>query len=163
MNSTPAIATRNERPAPSNETTPARQRNEVGRPMFSLVYDIQLSIPQRRTSAQLAMRHASTSRRRATLPSIGNASSQSLGGYGITQVCAWIMVVFRVLMSFPEITKAQSLYAIAPYCGRHPHDCIGMLSHTLSRANGSFLQNISCNGYATSRQPLPWLVTRSSR
>ncbi|KAL1710234.1 hypothetical protein EV121DRAFT_275815 [Schizophyllum commune] len=61
VNSTPAIATRNEGPAPSNGTPPARQRNEVGRPMFSLVYDIQLSMPQRGTSAKLAMRHASTS------------------------------------------------------------------------------------------------------
>ena len=78
VNSTPAIATRNEEPAPSNGTPPARQRNEVGRPMFSLVYDLQLSMPQRGTSAKLAMRHASTSQRRATPPSICNASSQSL-------------------------------------------------------------------------------------
>ncbi|KAL1729543.1 hypothetical protein EV714DRAFT_273596 [Schizophyllum commune] len=77
VSSTPAITTQNEEPA-RPMTRPARRRNEVGWPMFSLVYDIRRSIPQRRTSAQLAMRHASTSQRRATPPSIGNASSQSL-------------------------------------------------------------------------------------
>ncbi|KAI5890146.1 uncharacterized protein SCHCODRAFT_02736885 [Schizophyllum commune H4-8] len=82
VSSTPAITTRNEGSGPINGTPPARQRNEVGRPMFSLFYDMPRPIPQRRTSAQLAMRHASTASRH---PAFNRQCIQSVvGGFGIT-------------------------------------------------------------------------------
>ncbi|KAL1710228.1 hypothetical protein EV121DRAFT_168635, partial [Schizophyllum commune] len=59
--STWTTTTRNKGPAWSNGTLSARRRNEVGRPMFYLTYDIQMSMPRQRTSAQVAMRHSSTS------------------------------------------------------------------------------------------------------